>query len=124
MSKSYLQAAGSGGGAIVEQVSSSVLAVDEDNSVPASVQTTITTYTASGSKKITKIIVSGQGNARWDVYIDSVRQFTIRASNGDRTQDVNFFNGWPIASSSTIDIKATHYFNGKNLAFEATIYGY
>ena len=105
-------------------VASSVLVYDSQ-AVPANVESTVATYTASGSdKSITKIIASGNGNGKWNVEVDSVVIMTFRTANGDRTRDIDFVSPLLLSDGSTLDVKVEHCFTGDTLDFESTVMGY
>ena len=46
--------------------------------------TTVTTMPANGIKYITKVVCSGEENAKWDIFIDSVRKCSKRTRDRER----------------------------------------
>ena len=86
------------------------------------VLTTITTVPANGIKYITKIICSGEENAKWDIFINSVRKMTKRTT--DRTVDFDFSTPLKLAASSVLDVKVTHHGPDSTATFSASVNGY
>jgi hypothetical protein len=84
--------------------------------------TTVTTMPANGIKYITKIVCSGEENAKWDIFIDSVRKCTKRTIN--RTVDFDFNLPLKILATEVVDIKVTHHGPDSQATCEATIFGY
>lgn len=112
------------GAITIDQITTNnaVIAVGEVTTVSQNVLTTIVTVPANGIKYITKIICTGEENARWDVYIDSVRRMTKRTT--DRTVDYDFPIPLKLAASSVLDVKATHHGPDTSSDFQASVLGY
>jgi len=91
--------------------------------VSANTQTTILTYSASGDKKVVRIGCGGDDYAKFQVYINTVLVETKR-TGPDRHIDFNWCFPLELNDGDVIDVKVTHYFDGDNLNFEATLYGY
>lgn len=98
-----------------------VLAVGEQTIISAGVPTTIVTVPANGKRYITEIICTGEENARWDVFVNSVRQATKRTT--DRNVVFEFSTPLELAGSTVLDVKATHHGPGANADFQATVIG-
>ena len=99
-----------------------VLVSNQVADVPQDTLTTIATLPANGTKYVTKIMCSGEDNAKWDVYIDSVRKFTLRTT--DRSRDFDFSTPLKVNPSSVLDVKATVHGTGTTAILEAAILGY
>lgn len=84
--------------------------------------TTVTTMPANGVKYITKILCSGEENAKWDIFIDTVRKATLRTI--DRNVAFDFNLPLKILATEVVDIKVTHHGPDTTGTFEATIFGY
>ena len=113
----------SGGVPVV--ATSTILSNGSATGVASTTQTTVDTYTASGSDvKLSKIIVTGDANATWSIEIDSVEKIEWRAADGNKTRDFDFSSPLVLANGSTIDIKVEHFFTAETANFKATILGY
>jgi len=112
------------GSVSIEQVLSNnaVLYSGEQTSVSVDTLTTIVTVPANGVKYITKIICTGEENARWDVYINSVRKMTKRTT--DRNVDFDFPVPLKVEAATVIDVKATHHGPDASSDFQACVLGY
>lgn len=99
-----------------------VLYNDEVTTVSQNTLTTIVTIPANGIKYVTKIICTGEENARWEVYLDSVLKMTKRTT--DRTVDFDFSTPWKINAASVVDVKAIHFGPDITSDFQASIMGY
>lgn len=112
------------GSVSIEQVLSNnaVLYVGEQTSVSADTITTIVTVPANGVKYISKIICTGEENARWDVFINSVRKVTKRTT--DRNVDFDFPIPMKLDAATVMDVKATHHGPDASADFQATVFGY
>lgn len=84
--------------------------------------TTVTTMPANGIKYITKILCSGEENAKWEVYINSVRKVSMRTI--DRSVSFDFNLPLKIFESEVVDIKCIHHGPDSTSTCEATIFGY
>ncbi len=104
------------------QTNNIVLAIGSVQNVPQATLTTIVTLPANGIKYITKIMCSGEDNAKWDVYVNNVRQFTLRTTN--RSVDFNFQTPLKVFATTVVDVKCEHNGSGTTADFEATILGY
>lgn len=99
-----------------------VIQVGEQNNISQNTQVTVVTVPANGLKFITKIICTGEENARWDVYIDSVRKMTKRTI--DRTVDFDFPTPLRLPATSVLDVKVTHHGPDAQADFQASVLGY
>jgi len=84
--------------------------------------TTIVTVPSNGVKFITKIVCSGEENAKWDVYINSTWKVSKRTT--DRNVVFEFSTPLKILATEVVDVKATHHGPGQFSTFEATVFGY
>ena len=111
-------------GVTIDQINTNnaVISVGFQSSVPTNTLTTIATVPSNGLKYITKIICSGMENAKWDIYIDNVRNITKRTIS--RTVDFDFSTPLRLAATSVLDVKATHHGPDSTADFEATVLGY
>lgn len=98
------------------------LHVGEQSGVPANTLTTITTMPSNGIKYITKILCSGEDNARWEIYINSVKKCTQRTT--DRNVSFDFNLPLKILASEVVDVKAIFFGSGANADLQCTIFGY
>jgi hypothetical protein len=98
------------------------LHVGQQVNISQNTLTTVTTMPANGVKYITKIICSGEENAKWDIFIDSVRKITKRTT--DRNVDFDFNLPMKILASEVVDVKVTHHGPDAQGTFEACIMGY
>jgi len=90
------------------------------SSVPASTLTTVATLVANGVRFVTKVICSGQENAKWELYIDSV---VVATKRGAYTIDFDFVaTPYRIDDGSAMDVKVTH--EGTSADFDASIIGF
>lgn len=111
------------GGALFK--SSTIISNGTALNVTANTLTTVDTYTASGNDvKITKIVVSGDANSTWGLFIDTVEKITWRVADGNKTRDFDFISPLLLADGETIDIKVTHYFNSETADFSTSILGF
>ena len=98
------------------------LHVGEQTNISKDTLTTVTTMPANGIKWITKILCSGEENARWDIYIDSVRKATLRTI--DRNVAFDFNLPIKILAAEVVDVKVTHHGPDTTASFQCTIFGY
>ena len=84
--------------------------------------TTVATVPANGIKYITKIICSGEENARWEVYLDSVLKITKRTT--DRQVDFDFNLPMKQLAAEVLDVKCIHFGPDATSNFSATVMGY
>jgi len=113
-----------GGGTPLTQVST-VLSNATASAVTDNTQTTVDTYTASGSDvSITKILVTGTANSEWIIEVDSTEKMAFRIADGNKTRDIEFSTPLSLADGSTIDIKVEHFFSGETADFKASILGF
>jgi hypothetical protein len=96
--------------------------VGQQSSISQNTLTTVTTMPANGIKWITKVLCSGEENAKWDIFIDSVRKATMRTT--DRNVAFDFNLPMKILATEVVDIKVTHHGPDSTATFEATIFGY
>lgn len=99
-----------------------VIANGTQNNIVQNTITTITTVPANGIKYITKVICSGEENAKWDIFINSTLKMTKRTT--DRTVDFDFSTPLKLAASSVLDVKATHHGPDATSSFSASVLGY
>ena len=96
--------------------------VGEQTDVTVDTLTTVTTMPANGIKYITKILCSGEDNAKWEIYIDSVRKATLRTT--DRNVSFDFNLPLKILAAEVVDIKVKYWGSGTDSDFQATIFRY
>ena len=99
-----------------------VLAVGEQTGISVDTLTTIVTVPANGIRCITKVVCTGEENARWDIYVDSVRKATKRTT--DRNAEFDFDTPFELAGSTVFDVKATHHGPDASADFQATVFGF
>jgi len=97
-----------------------LLARGVQSSVPATTLTTVVTLVANGVRFVTKVICSGQENAKWELYIDSV---IVATKRGAYTTEFDFLaTPYRIDDGSAMDVKVTHA--GTSADFDASIVGF
>ena len=101
---------------------SEVLAIGEQTGVSVNTPTTIVTVPANGRRYITGIVCTGEVNARWEVFINSVRKATKRTT--DRNVEFEFSTPFELAGSTVLDVKATHHGPDAGADFQATVFGF
>ena len=106
-------------------LTSKVLSNNVEPNIPDGAETTVDTFTASGrDERLTRILMSGDGNGDWTIYIDSVLKWKLRAYDGvSRTRDFEFDTPFLLNDGETIDVKVEHGHTGENLTFESTLEG-
>lgn len=90
--------------------------------VPASTLSTIVTYTAVATTRITRIAVSGTDYAKFQLFLNA-SLIETRRSSPERSLDFPFDVPLGLAPGDVLDVKVTHYATGVLADFEATIYG-
>lgn len=100
----------------------SALAVGGLTAVPASTTTTIVTYAAASTTRLTKISVSGTVYAKFQLFLNTVLIDTKR-SGPERSLDFSFDIPLAIGVGDIIDVKVTHYNTALLEDFNSTIYG-
>ena len=90
--------------------------------VSDNVLTTIVTSPANGIEYITKIICSGEDNARWELYLDSVLKATKRTT--DRNVEFDFPFPMKKNAAEVLDVKCIFFGSGTTAQCNATIFGY
>ena len=96
--------------------------VGQQTNISQNTLTTVTTVPANGVKYVTSIHCSGEENARWDLYLDSVRIDTLRTT--DRSVSFDFNLPLKILAAEVLDVKVTHHGPDATATFEASIFGY
>lgn len=105
-------------------ITSKVLSNNTEPNIPDNTETTVDTFTATTrDEKLTRILASGLGNGKWNIYIDSVQMWTFNTANGDRSRDFRFEYPHVLSQGSTIDIKVIHYHVSENIDFSSTLEG-
>lgn len=100
----------------------SPLAGGSVSSVTANTLTTVCTYTATGTKRVTRIGCSGTCYAKFTLVINTVVVETKR-SGPQRNIDFTFDRPLLLSDSDILDLKVTHFVTGETNEFEATVYG-
>ena len=100
----------------------SVLAKNSAVDVPADTKTTVVTITAAVDTYITKVVGSGDDQAKWGLVVDTVDQNFQNTDNYAREWD--FAHPWKIPAGSILDLKVEHPIDGEQLNFAGTIWGY
>lgn len=90
--------------------------------VPDATITTICTFTATGSTKVTRISCSGTIYGSYRLFLNTVLIETKRSSP-DRSIDFSFSSPLQLNLSDILDVKVTHYYTGHLEDFDATVYG-
>ena len=90
--------------------------------VPDTTLTTIVTYTAPSTKKITQITCSGTVYAKFQLFLNTVLMET-RRGGPDRTLVFEFNNPLQLQMNDILDVKVEHYNVGQTADFDSTIYG-
>jgi len=91
--------------------------------VPSSIETTVLTFTATQTTNISLITVSGQGYAKFKLYIDA-NQIGTKISGPDRGVEWNFSFPLALDIGSVLTIKVTHYSTGDALDFYGGMYAF
>ena len=99
------------------------VAVGEVTSVPANTLTTVLTLTANGTNMLTTLTFSGEGYAKYGLYINS-SVIEIHRTGPDRNGRFQFIHPYTLESGDVVDVKVIHYDTGETLDFEATMYGF
>ena len=113
-----------GGTISIDQITSNnrPVVVGSVSGISQSTLTTVATVPANGIKYITKIICSGEENARWEVYLDSVLKVTKRTIN--RQIDFDFNLPMKQLAAEVLDVKCIHFGPGTTSDFQCTVMGY
>ena len=106
----------------VIRVNNTAIHIGQETGVSTSTLTTVTTMPANGIKYITKIVCSGEDNARWELYLDSTLTATKRTT--DRNVEFDFPIPWKILATQVMDVKVIYFGTGTSTTFDATIWGY
>jgi len=87
------------------------------------VETTIASYENTGSKKIriSQVIASGTGYAKYSLVFNTVTVATLRSGP---SRNVEFFPNIDLENGDILDVKVEHYTDGDTMNFETTIFGY
>lgn len=99
-----------------------VLIIGSVDDIVQDTLTTVATLPANGVKYVTQIICSGEDNGKWEVHIDSTRQFTQRTT--DRNVTFDFSTPLKVDAAQVLDVKVTFYGTGTTSDAQATILGY
>ena len=97
------------------------ITTNEETNVPANVETTILTLSATTDHKISRISVSGDDYAKIRLYIDTNLVETKR-SGPERSVDFLFDSPLELNNTQVLDIKVLHCYTGVLSDFEATVY--
>jgi len=100
----------------------SPIAVGSVTSVPSSTLTTIVTYTAAATTRLSRISVSGTVYAKYQLFFNTVLVETKR-SGPERSIDFAFKSPLGMVATDILDVKVTHYNTALLENFEATVYG-
>lgn len=121
---SEVSAGGGGGTTIFPPVSSEIL-FDEELVVAAGTPITVLSY-ANPSFKLymDTLLVEGNIDAEWEMFIDTVRKSKWRTDQMSGTRDIPLGSGQILAVGSTVEIKVTHHLTGQTGDFSATIFGH
>ena len=98
-----------------------ILDYTEVTGIAASTVTTIATFTAVATTRVTKLILSGTDYAKVTVRINSTVQATKRMGP-DR--NVEFDLNLELSATDTVDIRAEHFHTGDTNDYEGLILGY
>lgn len=100
----------------------SPLATGAITGIPATVLTTIVTYTATTARQISRISCSGNVYGKFQVFKNTILIDTIR-SGPERSEQLLFTAPINLVTTDIVDVKVTHYQTGVSGDFESTIYG-
>lgn len=100
----------------------SPLASGSITAVPAATTTTIVTYTAVSSKRVTRISVSGTIYGTYQLVLN-LAVIETKRSSPDRSLDFKFDSPLLLNASDILDIKVTHHYTGHLEDFNSTVYG-
>lgn len=100
----------------------SALAGGSVTNIPDNTLTTILTYTAVVTTRLTRIGVSGTDYAKFQIFLNTVLIETKR-SGPDRSLDFIFTSPFGLVIGDVLDVKVTHYAPSVLADFETTIYG-
>jgi hypothetical protein len=99
----------------------SVLAVGAQTSIASSTLTTVVTYTATGTERISSIIASGTDYAKYTIVLNTVTIMTLRSGP---SRNVGAFINLEINATDVIDLKVEHFDSTVSMDAEATILGF
>ena len=85
--------------------------------------TTITTYVASATTRISKISVSGDAPADYTVVLNTTTIDVKRTDTSDLDRDFSFEHPLTINLNDVLEVKVFHQAPSKSRTFDATIYG-
>ena len=93
--------------------------------VPGNVETTVLTYTVSGSTLwLDEVVVTGPVDGKWGIYINTVRKIPYWTSEQNRTGIITFPKSLKLIVGTIIDIKILHNYTSFTPDFEATLIGH
>jgi len=92
------------------------------STVAASTETTISTFIASATVKVYKIIATGSGCTDFTLR-HNLTEIGFKQTNIEMGVEFTFDNGYPIDLNDTLDIRVQHYVTGKTKDFKMFVYG-
>lgn len=110
----------SGGSGIPGSVDT--LATGSQTGVTANLLTTIVTYTAGATSKITRIGASGTEYAKYQLF-KNTNLIETKRTGPERSIDFIFNSPLIMNSGDIVDVKVTHFYTGNTVDFEASVYG-
>lgn len=98
------------------------LATGSQTGISANLLTTVVTYTAGATAKITRIGVSGTEYAKYQLF-KNTNLIETKRTGPDRSVDFIFNSPLIMSSGDILDVKVTHFYTGNTLDVEASVYG-
>lgn len=99
-----------------------ILKYTETPGVLPSTPTTIMTFSDVKDRIIGAIWVSGQGYAKYSVWINAARCGTYRSS-GNYSENLTMGTSLMLETGDIIDVKVEHFVIGASLDFECSLWG-
>lgn len=100
-----------------------ILQTGVTGNIADSTPTVITTYVAPSIKKISKISVSGEAPADFELRYNGSTIDEKHTDTQELDDEFSFKHPWVIATSDIVEIRVTHQAPGKSRSFRATLYG-
>jgi len=94
----------------------------ETAGIADNVETTIMTFSDTTDRIIGSIWVSGQGYAKYTIYVDTVKVGTIRSS-ADYSLNLTMGTSLLLPTASVVDVKVEHFVTTETLDFECALWG-
>ncbi len=111
----------SSGSVVATPDPNTVLATGAQTLISDNILTTVATFTATVTTRITSIIASGTDYAKYTVVLNTVDILTLRTGPDRNT---GAFINLELAATDVIDIKVEHFDTSVTMNAEATILGF